>query len=140
MEALERKYNNFKKSYMSLGRAIDVQKQLSAIAAKNTDANDLFISGVIQHFEITYETAWKFLKQYLMEVHDTDIASPKQIFRTCETYRIFPEDMVQELIILSDARNTTTHIYDQVLAQEVCNAIIKHYHTFGEILNHIKMP
>lgn len=140
MEALERKYNNFKKSYKSLGRVIDVQKQLSAIAAQNNDANDLFISGIIQHFEITYETAWKFLKEYLMEVHGSDIASPKQVFRACETYRIFPEDMVKELIILSDARNTTTHIYDQVLAQEVCDAIVKHYQTFGQILTHVKMP
>jgi len=139
MEILEKKYKNFKKAYISLGKVIEVQKQLSDIAAKNPAANDLFISGVIQHFEITYETAWKFLKQYLMEVHNADIPSPKQIFRACETYRVFPENIVSELIILSDARNTTTHIYDQVLAQEVCNAIVTHYHTFGEILKHIKM-
>ena len=42
--------------------------------------------------------------------------------------------ITNELITLADARNTTTHIYDQILAQEVCNAIVKHYHIFGKIL------
>ena len=54
METLGIKHNNFKKSYESLGRVIAVQKQLSDIASKNADANDLFISGIIQHFEIAY--------------------------------------------------------------------------------------
>jgi len=89
MEILNKKYDNFKKCYESLGNVIKLQQQLSDIALENPVANDLFNAGVIQHFEITYETAWKFLKQYLLEYYEVDIPSPKQVFRTCETYKIF---------------------------------------------------
>jgi hypothetical protein len=42
--------------------------------------------------------------------------------------------------MLAEARNTTTHIYDQVLAQEVCDSIVSHHQVFGVILEIIQMP
>ncbi len=41
---------------------------------------------------------------------------------------------MNQLINLADTRNTITHSYDQVLAQEVYNNIVKHYHAFGAIV------
>lgn len=139
MEDLKKKYNNFKNSYESLGNVIKLQEQLSDMAQQNPVAQDLFTAGVIKHFELAYETGWKFLKQYLLEIYEVDITSPKQVFRACETYQLFPPHITNELITLADARNTTTHIYDQILAQEVCSAITKHYQTFGYILKSIQL-
>jgi len=140
MEALNHKYNNFRKCYESLGNVIAVQEELNYIAVANPIADDLFKAGVIKHFELAYETAWKFLKQYLADVYNHEVASPKQVFRACETYRMFPENIVNELIMLADARNTTTHIYDQILAQEVCNSIVSHHLVFGKVIESIKIP
>jgi nucleotidyltransferase substrate binding protein (TIGR01987 family) len=140
VDALKRKYNNFKKCYESLGKAIATQKLLENISRENSDARNLFSAGIIQHFELTYETAWKFLKQYLAVIHGSNAASPKQVFRECEMYRLFPPHITNEFITLADARNTTTHIYDQILAQEVCDSIIKHHEAFGKILNLIQIP
>jgi|SRR5581483_3726686 len=84
MEILKKKYDNFKNCYESLGNVILVQEQLSTIAAQNPIAQDLFTAGVIKHFELAYETAWKFLKQYLLETYEIDITSPKQVFRSCQ--------------------------------------------------------
>jgi len=140
MEALNHKYSNFKKCYEALGNVIVVQEELHYIALANPIANDLFKAGVIKHFELAYETAWKFLKQYLAEVYGQELSSPKSVFRACETYRIFPQHIVNELITLADARNTTTHIYDQILAQEVCDSIIRHHQVFGVILETVSIP
>ena len=140
MDALENKYDNFKKCYENLGKAIAIQEQLHDIATDNIDAKNLFSAGVIKHFEITYETTCKFLKQYLTEMYGSISTSPKQIFRECETHKLFPPHIVNDLITLADARNNTTHIYDQILAQEVCNDISKHYKAFGIILTTIKPP
>lgn len=131
MEDLKYKYENFKKCYVALGNVIEIQKQLAEIAEESPVAEDLFISGVIKHFELTYETCWKFLKVYLAEKYDCQALSPKAIFRACETYRLFSQMMINELITLSDIRNLTTHIYDQVLARELYHSIEKHYQVFG---------
>lgn len=98
MDPLKRKYDNLKQRYENLGKAITMQEQLQNIAKENIDAKNLFLAGVIQHFELAYETAWKFLKQYLTENHGSTAASPKQIFRECEPYRLFPQNVVNELI------------------------------------------
>jgi nucleotidyltransferase substrate binding protein (TIGR01987 family) len=140
MEILKHKYDNFKKCYDALGNIIEMQKKLNNIALENPVADDLFRSGVIKHFELAYETAWKFLKQYIADVYHQDLVSPKAVFRACEQYQIFPQQIVNELITLADARNTTTHIYDQVLAREVCNSIVAHHRVFGIILDTIQMP
>jgi nucleotidyltransferase substrate binding protein (TIGR01987 family) len=140
MEILKHKYDNFKKCYEALGNIIEMQKKLNDIAATNPVADDLFNAGVIKHFELTYETAWKFLKQYILEVYNQDLSSPKPVFRACDVHKILPQYIVNELIMLVDARNATTHIYDQVLAREVCNSIVAHHRVFGMILDNIQIP
>jgi nucleotidyltransferase substrate binding protein (TIGR01987 family) len=139
MEDLNHKHDNFKKCYEALGKVIALQEQLEYIAMDNSTAEDLFTAGVIKHFELAYETGWKFLKEYLREKHNHEALSPKAIFRACQDYRVFPEIMVNDLITLADVRNNTTHIYNQILAQEVCNEIEKHYEVFGKILEMIKI-
>jgi nucleotidyltransferase substrate binding protein (TIGR01987 family) len=134
MEGLTHKYNNFKKCYETLGNVIKLQEQLQINTASNPVMQDLITAGVIKHFELAYETAWKFLKEYLANVHNCEALSPKQVFRECEKYQIFPTIIINELITLADARNTTTHIYNQILAQEVCDSIVKHYQVLGQIL------
>ena len=131
---LHHKYDNFKQCYETFGEIIQLQEQSQLDSTLSPIMQSLISAGVIKHFEITYETAWKFLKEYLEYKYDCEALSPKQIFRECEKYRIFPQRMVNDLITLSDARNTTTHIYNRILAQEVCDAVMKHYAVLGQIL------
>lgn len=132
-------YENFKKHYQALCKVIDLHEQLADMASDNPVARDLFNAGVIKHFELAYETGWKFLKEYLAKKYDHVALSPKEIFRSCQSYKMFPQSMLNDLITLADARNETTHIYSQVLAQEVCNSIEKHHQVFGKILEIIKL-
>ena len=95
-------------------------------------------SGIIQHFEVVYETAWKLLKQYLQDIHGIEAASPKAVFRACFSAGIFSEMITNEFIKLSDDRNTTSHIYDQQLARAITQDILKHYEAFGRILDIVR--
>lgn len=85
MESLNRKYENFKKCYAALGKSINTQHELEALSL---DLNnpliqnlpETVIAGVVKHFELTYETAWKFLKEYLYVMHNREILLQKQFF------------------------------------------------------------
>lgn len=137
MESLNRKYANFKNCCDSLGEVIGKH---ASINPDDYIMQKLSTAGVVKHFELTYETGWKFLKEYLFVTYDKEILSPKAVFRACEELELFPQIMLNELITLADARNETTHIYSQMLAQEVCKSIEKHYHVFGKILEIIQLP
>ncbi len=137
---LDKKYINFHQAYEALSRAIKTQQRLMEKEGDDSDVADLLSSGVIQHFELAYETLWKFLKQYLEARHEIEVASPRETFRACYKYKLLPEDLVNELMQLADARNKTTHQYNRILAQLICNDVIKHQHVMGTILNLIKLP
>jgi nucleotidyltransferase substrate binding protein (TIGR01987 family) len=140
MEDLKHKYENFKNCYEDLGRIIIFHKELESMNFANPIAETYFDAGVVKQFELTYETAWKFLKKYLEVTYNREVLSPKAIFRACEEFHLFEQSMLNELITLADARNETTHIYNRLLAQEVCDSIEKHYKVFGKILEIIQLP
>jgi len=142
MESVILKYENFRKCYEALGKAIKTQNEVEAMSSDNQAIQNLLEAvnaGVVKHFELSYETGWKFLKEYLFIVYDREVSSPKAVFRTCEELGLFSQNILNELITLADARNETTHIYNRMLAQEVCNSIEKHYEVFGKILEMIKL-
>jgi len=134
MEELIEKYDNFNKAYLALGRAIEIDKKLKTIDLHGIDGDELFSAGIIQHFELAYETAWKFLKVYLLTSNQKEVNSPKDTFKACLTHNVLPVTIVNNLILLADARNETTHIYSKILAREICNDIIKHYEVLGKVL------
>lgn len=141
MESLDRKYENFKKCYETLGKAINTQNELENMSLNESVQNllETVNAGVIKHFELAYETGWKFLKEYLFITYNKEALSPKAVFRMCEELGLFSQNILNELITLADARNETTHIYSKILAQEVCDSIEKHYEVFGKILDAIKL-
>jgi nucleotidyltransferase substrate binding protein (TIGR01987 family) len=98
------------------------------------------MTNVVKHFELAYETGWKFLKQYLHVMHNIDVASPKGIFQACLKQEILPESITNQLALLADTRNLTTHMYDIVIAQEVNSEIDQHYAVLGQILKLVKLP
>lgn len=134
MEGLALKHSTFKDAFNALGRVINTRRRLQQKNPNDSDANDLLSSGVIQHFELAYETCWKFLKEFLEIKHDVKVNSPKAAFRECYELRILPKVLVDELTRLTDIRNETTHTYSQDKAQEVCDDILKHYLAQGNVL------
>jgi nucleotidyltransferase substrate binding protein (TIGR01987 family) len=115
MSDYKQKYENYKNALNRLNDGI----------MKFDQTNDLLRDGLIQRFEFTFELAWKALKAIFEEEGLTGLNSPKTVFREAFSAGLIEKDELW-LAMLSD-RNTTAHIYNEQLAIEICNKIIKEY-------------
>lgn len=91
------------------------------------------VASVVKHFELCYEMCWKFLQQHLKCNFEKEIASPKGVFRECFALKIITEKETKELLAIAEARNATTHDYDEETAQEICQRISEYYNTLFKL-------
>lgn len=111
----------------SLRRAVSA---LNGVLAKSDDAElmggldeitqNAIKSGVIQHFEFTYELCWKFIKRWLeMNISPTtaDGVTRRELFRLAAENRLIVD--VDEWMRHHEARNLTSHTYAPEVAQTV---------------------
>ncbi len=131
---LSHKFLNFKNAHSAFAQAIETQQKFLLLSQEDENLDNLLSAGVIQHFELAYETLWKFLKEYLKYTYEVEVNSPRETFRACYEHKVLPESLVSELIQLADARNKTTHVYNQILAREICNDVVKHHHAMKNAL------
>jgi nucleotidyltransferase substrate binding protein (TIGR01987 family) len=93
----------------------------SGIKRKEQNPDDeLLRDGVIQRFEYTMDLAWKFLQRYLkvdLQIDISVIRSKKDIFR--EAARLKLIDDAASWFEHYEARNSTSHEYDQETAKKV---------------------
>ena len=92
----------------------------------------------MKHFEICYEMCWKFLQQYIKKFHSIELSSPKAIFRECFLLGMISEEETKKLLDISEARNATTHDYNEETAQEICSRINEYLKTM-KALERIKI-
>ncbi len=80
--------------------------------------------GLIQFFEMTFEMAWKLMKDY-MEAQGLITKSPREAIKMAIQYDLIrnPHDWMDAL----DDRNLTVHTYDEATALEVEQKIKKVY-------------
>jgi nucleotidyltransferase substrate binding protein (TIGR01987 family) len=128
---MTKKYANFVKSHEALARTMKVLQDSDELSAQ---VEESVVAGLIKHFELTYETSWKFLQSYLYEVKGVAVSSAKTTFRACYEHKILPQNITDELVDLVDIRNETAHVYNNTAVQDVRNAIVKHYQVFNEII------
>jgi len=86
------------------------------------EERELLRAGVIQNFEFTYELCWKFMKRWVeMNVNheSVDGVTRRELFRqAAENKLIVDVDLWMEF---HRARNSTSHIYNEKIAQWVLN-------------------
>ena len=81
-------------------------------------------SGVIKHFEFTYELCWKFIKRWLEENVNRTIAdgvTRRELYRLGAEQRLI--DDVDRWMDHHQARNLTAHTYRKATADRVYAAI-----------------
>ena len=88
---------------------------------KLADNNDIYRTGVIGQFNLTFELAWKALQE-ILRLHGAegaDTGSPREILQL--GYKLgFVNDSAVRLLMLKK-RNTSVHIYNE---QEVDEMIL----------------
>ncbi|MBU4485086.1 nucleotidyltransferase substrate binding protein [bacterium] len=98
---------NFEKALGTLKKALEVKK-----------LSDLERDGAIQRFEYTFEIAWKTMRKVLLALGRSEVSSsPKPIIRDAQE-----EGLIESAELwfgFLEARNLSTHIYDQAEADFV---------------------
>lgn len=95
--------------------------------------------SIIQRFEYSIDTFWKFLKVYLQEHLKVTLEStvPRAIIRQAVNANLISE---QDFLLLMDcitSRNETSHTYNEFLAQQVVDDIPNYYAIMYKIIKNI---
>lgn len=84
-------------------------------------------AGVIQHFEFTYELCWKFIQRWIRTnktPEDADHArTRKELFRMAARYGLIADPT--PWFAYGEARNITSHTYDEETAEAVYETSLK---------------
>lgn len=109
----KQRFENFDKSYKLLKKYSD--KPITT---------ELERAGIIQFFEMTFELAWKVLKDYL-ESEGYTVKIPRETVK--QAFQIGLIDNGHVWIDALSNRNLTTHTYDDELANKMTNEILSAY-------------
>ncbi|MBN2392233.1 MAG: nucleotidyltransferase substrate binding protein [Anaerolineae bacterium] len=110
----KQRFQNFERAFTLLEQALQIDAP-----------SDVERAGMIQFFEMSFELAWKLLKDYLEEEGFT-VTSPKTALK-----QAFQAGFIRDGHTWIDAlqdRNLTAHTYDEATAIMVENKIRQSYY------------
>lgn len=107
------RFDNFKKSYQLLEKYSSLEL-----------TSEIEKAGLIQFFEITFELAWKVLKDYL-EAQGYIVKSPRETIK--QAYQMEVIDDGHVWIEALSSRNLTTHAYDEQFTEKFVQQIQEVY-------------
>jgi nucleotidyltransferase substrate binding protein (TIGR01987 family) len=110
-------------------------KRLKAALEYDPLKLDIVMDAVIQRFEFTFETAWKSVKLAAKAV-GYDCKSPKGCLKLA--YRMGWIKDEERWLELLEARNLTSHTYDQETAMDVYETIKDDCEVFDSLLKELK--
>jgi len=116
----KQRFSEFQKALKSLEKALMVK-----------DPDEIYRAGIIQYFEMTFELAWKSLKDYLFE-QGFDPKTPRQTIQ-----QAFRSEIIEDGHVWIDAlemRNMIAHTYDENHAKDVEKLIRNNYFSFLKAL------
>lgn len=102
---------------------------LNLSEAKMQDSSDIFVlSGTIHMFNLTFDLAWKVMKDIIVQYHgitDFAVSSPRETLRMARAVGLIEDDIWMEMLRV---RNNLTHDYDGELAQKKFVDIVSKYY------------
>ena len=87
--------------------------------------DELRRDGLIQRFEFTFELAWKSLKEYLEAQGFARLTTPREVLREAYAAELIDGEAVW--LSMLDARNQTSHLYDEDVSAEIAARICGEY-------------
>jgi nucleotidyltransferase substrate binding protein (TIGR01987 family) len=109
----KQRFENFNKSYKLLEKYSNIEIK-----------TELEMAGIIQFFEMTFELAWKVLKDYL-EAQGYLVNSPRETIK--QAFQIGVIDNGHVWIDALSNRILTIHTYDEALAIKMTKEIVQLY-------------
>ncbi|MDI9217026.1 nucleotidyltransferase substrate binding protein [Clostridium tertium] len=107
---------NLKKAYSRLKEVSDLYD----------GENDIIRDSLIQRFEFTYELTHKTLKEFMKYLGVTlENSFPRTIFKKAYVNNLISDDKVW--INLLEDRDSTSHIYNENMSNEIADRIVNKY-------------
>lgn len=151
MENLKKRKAFVIKALATLEISIENYKRAQKLTLTGTELNSVFLTNdelmrtvrdsMIQRFEFSIDTWWKFLKNYLVAVEkiNLDLKSPRAVFRNlCQT-RLITEQETEAALYMVDSRNITSHIYKEEIADQISKNIKKYHLLMTSIIQRINI-
>ena len=112
----KQRFNNLQLAYARLRKTV----------AANADFPDdeMIQMALVKSFEMTFELAWKTMKDYL-KFNGIDVKLPREVIK-----QAFANDIIidgQIWIDMLENRNVMAHVYDEALAHETVCRICQNY-------------
>ncbi|HPT15572.1 MAG TPA: nucleotidyltransferase substrate binding protein [Bacteroidales bacterium] len=101
----KQRFSNFGKSYLLLEKAV-VKSEL----------NEIEKAGIVQVFEMTFELAWKTLKDYLVQ-NNVDVRFPRDVIKESFRYELITDG--ETWMDMLEKRNLLSHTYDEATVELV---------------------
>jgi nucleotidyltransferase substrate binding protein (TIGR01987 family) len=120
-----------------LEKSIDATARLAATLP--AEAQETMRSGIIQNFEVAYEQCWKMMKRWLevnVSPRTGDGVTRRELFRLAAENLLI--DDVPLWMEFHEARNETTHIYDQNIAATVSGEAARFLPAAQQLLVNLK--
>lgn len=117
----QQRFNNYCKALAKLVQAVEL---LSKQTEREEAVDELLQEGLIQRFEYTHELAWKVMKDYAEYQGYTDVRGSRDAIRKALEMGLIDDRRWMETI---EDRNLTVHNYDNEIASEIYENIMKAY-------------
>ncbi|MBI3541469.1 MAG: nucleotidyltransferase substrate binding protein [Deltaproteobacteria bacterium] len=109
----KQRFQNYEKAFSQLEKAMLIQ-----------NPSEIERAGLVQFFELTFELAWKTLKDYL-ETQGFQPNTPREVLKQAyQSQCISRGDIWLEAL---DNRNLTVHVYDDATSLQVIQLIRSKY-------------
>ena len=109
----KQRFQNFEKSFQQLAAGLNIPNR-----------SNIERAGLIQYFELTFELAWKTLKDYL-ESQGYQVSTPRDVLKQAFQINILKDG--HSWLEALDDRNLTAHTYDEITAMKVEKLIQEKY-------------
>ena len=115
-ERWQERLENYKKSVSNLDETLECIKQ--------NGLNKIYTMALVQAFEISFELAWKTMKDYL-EYNGIKTDTPRETIKAAFSSNLIKDG--QNWIEMMEARNKTSHTYKENFAKQLADDIMNNY-------------
>lgn len=135
MESLEKRYKIIAQCLDTLYESIDFYQ-----SRRFEEVHKQLRDSVIQRFEFSFDTFWKFLKEYIELKHEFmfPTISPGAVLKKAFMAGLIESDEYEIFDGMMRDRNITSHTYNETLAEEIAERILSYYRLLTVTIERIK--
>lgn len=138
MEVIKLRHVAIKQALATLAEGL---RELERQEIDKSNMYKLMRDGVIQRFEYSIDTFWKFFKMYLEIVQKIAVESPapRSILRLMLDAQLISAEELNVLLDCVAERNLTSHTYNEEMVEKIQSHISLYYSTMQVVVERVKI-